>query len=87
MPEGIAKYELEDQSSDLTPLFETILSKIEGPIADDNKITQFLVTNLDFDSYVGQVAIGRLNHGKLEMNTHYSPVSYTHLTLPTILLV
>ena len=70
--EGIAKHKLEDQSSDLTPLFETILSKIEGPIADDNKITQFLVTNLDFDSYVGQVAIGRLNHGKLEMNTHYS---------------
>ena len=70
--EGIAKHKLEDQSSNLTPLFETILSKIEGPIADDNKITQFLVTNLDFDSYVGQVAIGRLNHGKLEMNTHYS---------------
>jgi len=70
--EGIAKHELEDQSSDLTPLFETILSKIKGPIADDNKITQFLVTNLDFDSYVGQVAIGRLNHGKLEMNTNYS---------------
>ncbi len=70
--EGIAKHELEDQSSDLTPLFETILSKIEGPIADDNKTTQFLVTNLDFDSYVGQVAIGRLNHGKLEMNTNYS---------------
>ena len=70
--EGIAKHKLEDQSSNLTPLFETILSKIEGPIADDKKITQFLVTNLDFDSYVGQVAIGRLNHGKLEMNTHYS---------------
>ena len=70
--EGIAKHKLEDQSSDLTPLFETILSKIEGPIADDKKITQFLVTNLDFDSYVGQVAIGSLNHGKLEMNTHYS---------------
>ncbi len=70
--QGIAKYNLDDQSADLTPLFETILLRIEGPIADENKTTQFLVTNLDFDSYVGQIAIGRLNHGKLEMNKNYS---------------
>tara|TARA_Y100000588_G_scaffold393837_1_gene511490 strand:+ start:26790 stop:28622 length:1833 start_codon:yes stop_codon:yes gene_type:complete len=78
--EGIAKYNLGEQSADLTPLFETILTRIEGPIADDNKTTQFLVTNLDFDSYVGQIAIGRLNHGKLEMNTNYSHCKINNIT-------
>jgi len=78
--EGIAKYNLGEQSADLTPLFETILTRIEGPIADDNKTTQFLVTNLDFDSYVGQIAIGRLNHGKLEMNTNYSHCKKNNIT-------
>jgi len=70
--EGIAHLELDDGSTTLKPLFDTILSQIEGPIADDACKPQFLITNLDYDPYVGQVAIGRLNHGILEMNTMYS---------------
>ena len=70
--EGIAHYKLGDESDDLKPLFETILSKIPGPVADDVHIAQFLVTNLDYDPYVGQVAIGRLNNGTLEMNKSYA---------------
>jgi len=50
----------------------TILTNIPGPIADDAKTPQFLITNLDYDSYVGQIAIGRLNNGTLEMNKRYS---------------
>ena len=69
--EGIAHYELEDGSKDLTPLFDTILNTIDGPIASDDHIPQFLVTNLDYDPYVGQIAIGRLNNGKLAMNETY----------------
>lgn len=69
---GIAHNELEDNSRDLTPLFNAILEHIKGPVADDNHTPQFLVTNLDYDPYVGQVAIGRLNNGKLEMNQSYS---------------
>jgi GTP-binding protein len=64
---GIAHNELDDDSKDLTPLFNAILEHIKGPVADDNYTPQFLVTNLDYDPYVGQVAIGRLNNGKLEM--------------------
>ncbi|MBC8215712.1 MAG: translational GTPase TypA [Candidatus Marinimicrobia bacterium] len=69
---GVAHNELNDNSDDLNPLFETILTKIPGPTADDNHIPQFLITNLDYDSYVGQVAIGRLNNGTLEMNKSYA---------------
>jgi len=69
---GIAHLKLDDGSTTLKPLFDTILSQINGPIADDTRKPQFLITNLDYDSYVGQVAIGRLNNGTLEMNTMYS---------------
>jgi GTP-binding protein len=70
--EGIAHIKLEDKSETLDPLFNTILTNIPGPIADDTKTPQFLITNLDYDSYVGQIAIGRLNNGTLEMNKRYS---------------
>ena len=70
--DGIAHNELDDDSKDLTPLFNAILEHIKGPVADDNHTPQFLVTNLDYDPYVGQVAIGRLNNGKLEMNQSYA---------------
>ena len=70
--EGIAHLELDDGSTTLKPLFDTILSRINGPVADDTRKPQFLITNLDYDSYVGQVAIGRLNNGTLKMNTMYS---------------
>ena len=70
--EGIAKSKLEDNSDDLTPLFELIISKIDGPESDDNKITQFLITNLDHDPYLGQIAIGRLGNGEIKLDSPYS---------------
>ena len=77
---GIAHYELEQDSNDLTPLFETILKNIEGPVADDNHEAQFLVTNLDYDPYVGQLAVGRLNNGTLSMNKLYSLCGKNNIT-------
>ena len=70
--EGIAQFSLDESSSSLEPLFDTILKEIKGPIADDSKDAQFLITSLDYDSYVGQVAIGRLNNGRLRMSESYS---------------
>jgi GTP-binding protein len=78
--EGIAHLDLNDGSNSLEPLFKTILEKIDGPIADDAKGTQFLITNLDYDSYVGQIAIGRLNNGTLTMNESYSLCSSDKIT-------
>ena len=70
--DGVAKQSLEDESNDLTPLFELIINKIKGPVADDNKDPEFLITNLEYDAYVGQVAVGRLGNGTLELNKRYS---------------
>ncbi len=69
---GVAHHELKDGSTSLLPLFETIVNKIPGPITDDAATSQFLVTNLDYDSYIGQIAIGRLSNGTLEMNRLYT---------------
>lgn len=69
---GIAHRQPGDGCTDLTPLFETILEKIPGPVGDDRAAPQFLVTNLDYDPYVGQLAIGRLMNGVLEMNRGYT---------------
>jgi GTP-binding protein len=70
--QGIAHNNLEDGSTDLTPLFESIIDNIKGPKVSDNNTPQFLITSLDYDSYVGQIAVGRLNNGALSMNKLYS---------------
>ena len=70
--EGIAHLELDDNSKNLEPLFNLILSNFPGPQADDSSKTQFLITNVDYDSYVGQIAIGRLNNGAIHKNKQYS---------------
>ena len=70
--QGISLNNLEDESIDLTPLFESIIKNIKGPEVSDNDTPQFLITSLDYDSYVGQVAVGRLNNGVLSMNKQYS---------------
>jgi GTP-binding protein len=69
---GNAHTELGDSSGNLVPLFEKIIEHIPGPECDDNAPTQFLVTNLDYDYYVGQVGVGRLVTGSLKMNTDYA---------------
>lgn len=53
-------------------LLDAIVNEIPGPEGSDDETTQFLVTNLDYDSYVGQIAIGRLMNGTLEMNKNYT---------------
>jgi GTP-binding protein len=66
--QGIAKYNLEDQSADLTPLFETILKHVP-PYPDlSEKPLQFQVANLAYNDYVGRIAIGRISSGHLSKN-------------------
>jgi GTP-binding protein len=70
--DGVAHYQLGDDSTTLKPLFDTIVAEIPGPEIDEHGITQFLITNLDYDNYVGQIAIGRLSTGVLELNKMYA---------------
>ncbi|MDZ7821093.1 MAG: translational GTPase TypA [Candidatus Marinimicrobia bacterium] len=69
---GIAHRQPSDGSENLTPLFETILSAIPGPEADDRAAVSFIATNIAYDNYVGQVAIGRLLNGRIGMNMLYA---------------
>jgi len=70
--DGVSHKELTDNSKDLTPLFELIIDTFPGPEVEDDLHTQFLITNVDYDSYVGQIAIGRLNNGMIKKNNRYS---------------
>ena len=70
--DGVAHNELNDESKDLTPLFELIVKNFSGPKVEDDLNTQFLITNIEYDSYVGQIAVGRLNNGVIKKNMQYS---------------
>lgn len=69
---GVSHKKLGDDSNDLNPLLQTIIEYMPPPRGNDEDIPQFLVTNLDYDPYVGQIAVGRLQSGRLEMNSNYS---------------
>jgi GTP-binding protein len=62
---GIAKRELSAESADLRPLFDLILSALPAPRYDPEMPTQFQVNNLDYNDYVGRLAIGRIVSGEL----------------------
>ncbi len=63
--EGRAGHAPHDMAEDLGPLFETILSHIPPPMIDPDGPTQMLVTMLEYSSYVGKIAIGRLSSGAI----------------------
>jgi GTP-binding protein len=62
---GIAKQSLEDDSEDLRPLFEQIIKTIPAPEPILEDTLQVLVTTLDYNDYVGRIAIGRIFSGKI----------------------
>ena len=64
---GIAKLKVEDESTDLRPLFETILATIPPPPGDPDAVLQALVANLDYSEYLGRLAIGRVFQGTLRL--------------------
>ena len=65
---GIAKLNPEDDSRTLIPLFETILKTIPQPAHDPEADLQTLVTNIDYNEYVGRLAIGKIVHGTIRNN-------------------
>ena len=62
---GIAKLAVEEESSDLRPLFEAILKHIPPPAGNPESVLQLLVANLDYSDYLGRLAIGRVFSGVL----------------------
>ena len=60
---GIAKMDLNDESDNLDCLFETIINTIKAPNCDEEGPAQMLVSNIDYDDYVGRIAVGRVERG------------------------
>ena len=71
---GIAKMNLEDESDNLKPLFDTIIKHIPGPAGDPEAVLQLLVANLDYSDYLGRIAIGRVFNGTLRIGDHVGVV-------------
>lgn len=67
--QGTAGYEPGEMATDLLPLFETILKEIPAPESDPESPLQMLVTTLDYNDYLGKIAIGRIFRGTLNANS------------------
>ena len=64
--QGISKLNMSDEDSDMTPLFETIIKTIDAPNCDEDGPAQMLVSNIDYDDYVGRIAVGRIERGEFK---------------------
>ncbi len=63
---GVAKHSLEDEDSDLSSLFETIIKYIPEPPADSEPPFQMLVMNIEYNDYIGRLGIGRIFRGTIK---------------------
>lgn len=66
--DGIAKTDMADEGTDLQPLFKAIIDYCPCPKGDLEGPLQFMVTTLDYDDYVGKIAIGRIVRGSMKPN-------------------
>ena len=66
--QGTASYSPEVVGEDLVPLFETILDYIPAPEADTEAPFQMLVSSIDYNEFVGRIAIGRIERGAVRQN-------------------
>ncbi len=64
---GIAKMDLNEETNDLHCLFETIVNTIQAPNCDEEGPAQMLVSNIDYDDYVGRIAVGRVERGSINV--------------------
>ncbi len=73
---GTASYSPEKAGTDLVPLFETILDYIPGPECDVDAPFQMLVSSIDYNEFVGRIAIGRIERGKILQNQEIAVCNY-----------
>ncbi len=73
---GFAKYKLEDESNDMTPLFETILKHIPAPEGDPDADPQILISTIDYNDYVGRIGVGKIDNGTIKVNQELMLVNH-----------
>ena len=66
--QGTASYSPDEMGKDLTPLFETIIQYIDAPLGDEEAPLQMLVSSIDYNEYVGRIAVGRVERGTIKIN-------------------
>ena len=81
---GTASYSPEVIGTDLKPLFETILEYIPAPDMDEDKPFQMLVSSIDYNEYVGRIAIGRIERGVIRQNEEIEVCNYHSPDAPTM---
>jgi len=72
--DGYAKWNLEDENKDMTPLFEAILEHVPSPSGSSENPTQAQVFTLDSDNFVGRIGIARVFNGKIKKGDEYALV-------------
>ena len=74
--QGTASYSPDVPGTDLQPLFDTILEYIPAPDEDESAPFQMLVSSIDYNEYVGRIAIGRIERGVIHQNDEIEVCNY-----------
>lgn len=69
---GYAYVSDDDSKYNLKPLFETIINEVPCPKGDPNGPLQILISNIDYDDYVGRIGVGRVERGFVKTNQNVS---------------
>ena len=73
---GFAKYNLDDESDNMVPLFETILKHIPAPEGDPDADPQILISTIDYNEYVGRIGVGKIDNGTIKVNQELMLVNH-----------
>ena len=74
--QGTAAYGPDEVGTDLKPLFETIIQYIPSPAGDAKAPLQLLVSSIDYNEYVGRIAVGRVERGTIKVNQEVTICDY-----------
>ena len=74
--QGTAAYGPTDTGVDFIPLFETIVNYIDPPTGDETAPLQLLVSSIDYNEYVGRIAVGRIERGTIKVNQEVAICDY-----------
>ena len=76
--QGTASYSPDEMGENLVPLFETIINYIDPPVGDKTAPLQLLVSSIDYNEYVGRIAVGRIERGTIKVNQEVTICDYHH---------